>query len=261
MALQIGGVPYGVGRPLVLGLDQEPGVAVHRARPTQLIEGLRAGTLDAALVSSIEGARRPGYRALPDLGIASRTVARSVRLFRHHDAKIIRTVGVDAGSATSVALTRILLDRVFSPRGEASPGDYTIEVIEPDRAVDNFPHDLVLLIGDEGLAADGTTREPLDAGSLWHEWTGLPFVFALWLLAPHADAEAVAAVLRRTHRRNAENRPDPDQRADSNDGAIHYELDATDHTGLRRFYGEAVALNLCTADRVPQFIDVLKGDS
>src|SRR5262249_49225555 len=52
--LRIGGVPYGVGAPLLAGLAEDAGAEFVQAPPTALIEELRKGRLDAALVSSVE---------------------------------------------------------------------------------------------------------------------------------------------------------------------------------------------------------------
>ena len=71
-ALRVGSVPYLVGRPLDQGLGDEPGIELHHAVPALLIDQLRAGEIDVALVSSIELFRTPGYAdhhwlARPDL--------------------------------------------------------------------------------------------------------------------------------------------------------------------------------------------------
>jgi predicted solute-binding protein len=51
--MRIGGVPFGVGAPLLAGLESESGVDFVALPPARLIEQLRAGHLDAALVSSV----------------------------------------------------------------------------------------------------------------------------------------------------------------------------------------------------------------
>ena len=52
----------------------------------------------------------------------------------------------------------------------------------------------LLLIGDAALRASVLNSDLLvyDLGQLWYEWTGLPFVFALWLCRRQA-AEACSA--------------------------------------------------------------------
>lgn len=236
--LRIGGVPYGVGEPLVRGLAATPGVDLVRAVPSQLIAALRAGELEAALVSSVEAFRTPGYTALADLGIACRSEAKSVRAFRRPGP--IRRAGVDAGSETSVALLRILLaHRLDSPA-------CTFERVEPTLDADAYPHDVVLLIGDCGLRATTREREVIDLGAAWQAWTGLPFVFALWLIAPHADRAAVADCLRSA--------AGTGELRDATNGAIHYRLDRSDRDGLARFAKEARALELAEPSVDPTFM-------
>lgn len=245
--IRIGGVPFGVGRPLLAGLESVPGVELTRAVPTQLIEGLRQGALDAALVSSIEAVRQPGYRVVPGLGIACREEIRSVRAFRRRGTRI-RSVGLDVSSATSVTLLRILL--AGPRRGEVDEG-CTFEVIQPTRTPDALPHDLVLLIGDDGLAADAGAREVWDLGREWRAWTGLPFVFAVWLLAPGTDAARLTPLLRKAHELGSRIGS-----GDGTEGAAHYVLDDNDMLGLRRFWLEARQAGLAGAGAEPGFAGV-----
>src|SRR5262245_13667729 len=93
MTIALGGVPYGVGAPLLAGLEREAACRLVQRPPTELIALLREGRLDAALVSSIEAVRLPGYRVLAGLGIASKQEVRSVRAFRRR-GHAIRSVGV-----------------------------------------------------------------------------------------------------------------------------------------------------------------------
>ena len=233
--MRIGGVPYGVGAPLLAGLDREPDVELVQEPPTRLIAQLRTARLDAALVSSIEAIRQPGYVVAGGLGIACRTEIRSVRAFRRPGAPI-RRVGVDRSSATSVALLKLLLANVYVD--EVAPG-VQFETVAPTRLPDELPHDLVLVIGDDGLAADAGGREIWDLGAEWCRWTGLPFVFALWVMRADADH---GSLLRALHTARAAGR----RRGaiDGTDGAAHYELDDRDLLGLRRFWRECRELML-----------------
>ncbi len=244
MKIRIGGVPYGVGAPLLAGLESDPAVTFVQAPPTALIAQLRTGELDAALVSSIEAVMRPGYAVAAGLGIACKREIRSVRAFRRRGAPI-RTVGLDQSSATSVALLRILLAKRRAA-DVAAGAEFT--PIEPTRTPDALPHDLVLLIGDHGLTADPGTREVWDLGREWCEWTELPFVFALWVLRPGADHTAVLPALQRARARGRELGA-----IDGTHGKAHYDLDAADLRGLQRFWAEAKSLGLATAAE-PRFL-------
>lgn len=238
VTIRIGGVPYGVGAPLLHGLDAAPGVELVQAPPTSLITRLREGALEAALVSSVEAVRAPGYTIAPGLGIACKHEIRSVRAFRRRGAPV-RHVGLDRSSATSVALLQLLL---ATTRAADTAPPLSFETIAPTRTPDALPHDLVLLIGDPGLAADPGAREPWDLGAEWRAWTGLPFVFAVWLLRAGADAERIVPVLRAARERGRGLGA-----VDGTHGAAHYDLDDEDLAGLRRFWSECRARGLATA--------------
>lgn len=251
MAVRIGGVPYGVGAPLLAGLAGDPAVDLVQAPPTELIARLRQGALDAALVSSIEAIRRPGYGVVAGLGIASRREVRSVRAFRRRGGPV-RTVALDRSSATSAALLRLLL---AGPRRPDTAGTPAFAEVEPTPLPALLPHDLVLLIGDCGLAADPGDREVWDLAAEWRAWTGLPFVFAVWLLRPGADAARILPALRAARRRSRES-----DVGDGTRGAVHYDLDDDDMRGLGRFFREARAAGLGRADAEPELIrDSLEG--
>lgn len=234
---------YGVGARLLEGLDRVPGVEVVRAVPTDLVEELREERVDAALVSSIEAFRRTGYRAVDGIGICCRGPVKSVRAFRRPGPGPIRTVGVTRESAASVALLRILLDGPLGPVAEPR-----FERIESTRTPDASPHDLVLLIGDDGLRADAGSRVPIDLGAAWTDWTGLPFVFAMWLIRPGADASAIAAHLRAAFER-IRGRPRTEA-----EGGAHYELGAAERKGLGRYRDEALRLGLAERGCDPEFV-------
>ena len=167
-----------------------------------------------------------------------------MRAFRRRGVPI-RSVALDESSATSVALLRILLAKRFA--GELA-GAVSFTPIAPTRTPDALPHDLVLLIGDHGLAAAPGDREVWDMGRLWTGWTGLPFVFALWLLRPGADASRVLPVLHAARARGRALGP-----VDGTHGAAHYDLDADDVRGVHRFWAEARELGLATAPD-PRFV-------
>ncbi|MGC6488414.1 MAG: MqnA/MqnD/SBP family protein [Planctomycetota bacterium] len=229
MTIRIGGVPYGVGAPLLGDLGPRPDVEVVRAPPTTMIPMLRAGELDAALLSSVEAIRRPGYTVAGGIGIACKREIRSVRAFRRR-GRPVRTVGCDRSSATTVALLRLLLQ---TPRAADVDGEAVFETVAPTLLPDELPQDLVMLIGDPGLNADPGDREVWDLGSEWVNWTGLPFVFALWVLRPGVDHDAVLPVLREARERGRARGA-----VDGTEGAAHYELDERDLAGVRRFWRE-----------------------
>ncbi|MEZ5987568.1 MAG: MqnA/MqnD/SBP family protein [Planctomycetota bacterium] len=243
---RIGGVPYLVGAPLLHGLAGDPAVDLVRDRPRRLVDGLRSGRYEAALVSSIEGFRTPGYAALPDLGIACDDEVRSVRAFLACPPARVRSLAVDDGSETSVALCRILLERRFGAALERCVR------IEPTLRPDEVEADAVLLIGDAGLRAEPGPRDVLDLGHAWREWKDLPFVFALWLLnAEGPRAARLAALLRRSHEAGRAAGVE-----DGTGGSIRYALTEAHRAGLAAFHAEAAAAGLCDSALAPAWIEV-----
>jgi chorismate dehydratase len=241
--LRIGGVPYGLGAPLLTGLCDDPAVDLVREPPAVLIRSLREGSLDAALVSSIEAIRRDGYRAVDRLCIASEGAVRSVRAFKRQTVSTIRSVALTDESETSVALLRILLDGPL--RGAA---DCRFERVPSTRHPDALPHDLVLLIGDDGLHAERGARESIDLGECWTAWTKLPFVYALWLIRPAADAEALA---RRLTRAGTFDQASPTAEAGAR---VHYRLGTRERLGLERFWSEAASRGLGDGALRPRWV-------
>lgn len=190
--LRVGSVPYLVGRPLDEGLRQEPGIELTHDVPARLVERLRAGEVDVALVSSIELFRAPGYRYLDGLAVAGRGRVGSVQLFLDGPSQIqdVRSVALDPASRTARTLTRVLLT-------ENAPEFHEVPAGEDPRAAGC---DAWLRIGDVALQEHLNEGLPhWNPSETWAEVTGLPFVFAPWIvrpevdLAPHAEAFLRAA--------------------------------------------------------------------
>lgn len=194
-SLRVGSVPYLVGRPLDRGLGDEPGIHLRHAVPARLVEDLRAGALDVALVSSIELFRRPGYSYIDGIGVAGQSYVGSVQVFLRRPVQEVRSVAMDPSSRAAAALTRTLLSE-----REGGPPEF-IEV-EPGSDPRDVEADGWLRIGDaalrETLTIDLPSWNPSEA---WNRLTGLPFVFATWIIAPGVDIEphlpAFAAARRR----------------------------------------------------------------
>jgi chorismate dehydratase len=139
------------------GVEEVSGV------PTDLNRRLLDGEIDVAPISSIEYARNAErLRLLPRLCVSSQGAVDSIQLVSRVPLEHIRTVATTPESATSVVLTRVLLDAAqHVPLGEEA--------------------DAKLLIGDAALQSAFEDPTPhYDLGRLWLERTGLPMVFAVW---------------------------------------------------------------------------------
>jgi chorismate dehydratase len=89
-----------------------------------------------------------------------------------------RKVALGSTSRTSVRLAQLLLAEQYG----VQPDYYTCP---PDLALMMQEADAAVLIGDAALRAtmfDGPRLglDVHDLGAMWKDWTGLPFVFAVW---------------------------------------------------------------------------------
>jgi chorismate dehydratase len=166
--------------PLEAGIISNP-LSIVRGVPSELNELAANGALDISPVSSIEYARRAGlYHIVPDLSINSAGEVKSVLLLSRMPVEQLsgKTVLASSQSHTSVGLLKVLcrLRYGVTPRFETGGCSEHIK----GRGLP----DACLAIGDEALrlGRSGLFPHVLDLGSAWFDWTGLPFVFAVWVI-------------------------------------------------------------------------------
>jgi chorismate dehydratase len=188
--VRVGAVQYINARPLTFCLAKYASQAeLIFDVPSRLADALRAGELDVAMIPSIEYFRHPGYTIISDACIACRGPVRSVKLFSRVPAQRIRTLALDEGSRTSAALIRIMLKEEFDLEPEISS-------LPIGASAEDAPADAVLLIGDRGIASNnGRFDFVWDLGERWMHWTGLPFVFAMWIARQGADLQGFDKLL------------------------------------------------------------------
>jgi chorismate dehydratase len=197
--ITIGHIQYANCTPIFTALLRDHG---HYAAnmvggvPAELNLKLRNGDIDVCPSSSIEYGKHPDkYFILPDLSISSVGPVQSVLLFSRVPIEELngKSVGLTTDSDTSVNLLRILLARQCGFHNEFIRTGLPLR-----EALGHFS--ALLLIGDaalrESMAAKGVYV--YDLGELWFRYTGLPFVFALWLVTRQAvieKREQVASLL------------------------------------------------------------------
>jgi chorismate dehydratase len=161
--------------------------------PTELNRKLFEGTIDVSPSSSIEYAMNPGrYLLLPGFSITSKNRVMSILLESRVpiDELDRKVVALTSASATSVVLLRILLELhrrmhpeyILYTQGSEDPADRS---------------DAILTIGDLALTKPVSAAFPhrYDLGELWHQFTALPFVFALWHVNYRKSLEPELALL------------------------------------------------------------------
>ena len=192
--LSVGRIPYINCYPVYGAIDR--GIVPLDATlvdgvPTKLNQLMADGALDISVVSAVEYARDADrFLVLPNLAISCDGPVRSVMLFSRVDISKLegKRVIVSRSSMTSVALLELLFANVWNVRPAFVLGD--AELVDLARFGDE-PHDARLVIGDAALRLFDATAPggsmasyyPVraDLGEEWKRWTGLPFVFAVWV--------------------------------------------------------------------------------
>lgn len=196
--LKFGVLNYVNCLPATLGLEQGRVAAerwsILKGTPAELNQMMRDAALDVSLVSAAEYLENEEkYQLLDEFSLWCRGPVESVCLFSPFSREELAArprclVGVTPESATSVALTRLLL-----PSCRTEPFT-TLESANIGLTSKRF--DAVLLIGDKALQPPNWTRELKvhDLGAWWEETTELPMTFAVWVarkdLGPELLAEA-----------------------------------------------------------------------
>lgn len=229
---RVGTVPYLNGVPLTRGLEEQ----VIFDTPARLAEMLRRDELDAALVSITEVLLNDRYDVLDGIAIASLGEVLSVLLAHRPPLEEIREIYCDPASLTSVNLLKVLLaERGLHPRFQPLE-DYSMAAQK----------DAVLLIGDKALEflLASHPHQIWDLGAAWMEWTGKPFVYAVWALRRGIENERLRRLLREARTFGMEtldyliaNRTEFTYpfRKDYLTWHLHYHLGADEKAGIARF--------------------------
>lgn len=184
--VRVGAVSYLNTKPLIWRFEEiAPQAVLVLDYPSRLADALAAGTLDVALIPSLEFFQDPTYTIVSDACIACRGPVMSVKLFSRVPLDAIRTLALDEGSRTSVALVQILLEERFGIRPQLEP-------LPLGTSIQDTQADAVLLIGDRAIHAPGGPFAAVwDLGEQWRLWSGLPFVFAMWVTRAGVDLQGV----------------------------------------------------------------------
>jgi|Deesub1362A_J573_1020465.scaffolds.fasta_scaffold00169_64 chorismate dehydratase len=191
--LRIGRIPYVNLFPFFYYLETRCDNSFYRfinGHPSRLNRMLREGLIDISPSSSIEYLKNKDiYSILPFLSISSEGRIDSILLFSKYPLDELdgQMVTLSSDSDTSVVLLKIILKefeglrcnfRTVNCRGIKNPLSIS---------------SAVLLIGDTAMKEAKRLRQQTadredssihiyDLGELWHKHTGLPFVFALWIV-------------------------------------------------------------------------------
>lgn len=156
------------------------------ARSAQL---LAEGRVDAALVPVFAYQAIDGVNLVPGICVGAKERVRSVCLVtRGGELKDARSVALDTSSRTSAALSKIIFREFLGNEPEWRDASPNIDAMLASS-------DAALLIGDPALGLAGNPAyRTFDLAELWRSYTGLGFIFAIWMTRhPDLSIELAAA--------------------------------------------------------------------
>ena len=150
------------------------------AVPARCAQLLAQAEVEGALVPVIQYQRIAGGALVRDVCVGSQKEVLSVVLVsKDTELEKVRTVALDESSRTSATLVKIIF-REFLDHEPA----WTVRT--PNLAEMLERNDAALIIGDPGMTFPREGLKVWDMASLWRKYTGLGFVFAMWMVRDEA---------------------------------------------------------------------------
>ena len=250
---RVGSVYFLNARPLTFQLEDHDEVSLELAAPSRLAGAIDDGSLQAALIPSIDYQHAPDpLTILPAGAVCSGGEVLTVRVFSRTPLSQIDTLCCDPDSHTSIVLAQIIWKLKYNRRLNIAP-------LQSPR---DFTNDSsILLIGDKVL--DQLDRWPfeLDLGLTWHQLTHLPFVYAFWVAPGFIEAGPLVDILRQSYLRGVANLSriaaiygpqhgfDPALAEKYLSHHLSFTFGSQEIQGLTRFYQLAHELDLITENR------------
>lgn len=192
---RLGNTPYLTARPLVYGLDALPNTEVIRGAPSDLRRMLIGGEVDAAVLPSTD---LPSFgerlSVLPVGCLAASGPTLMAKIFSQVRPEKLTLLWADRQSHSTAALVGVLWHQLYHRN---------LSIIPYDPRHDRLPRDAesALLIGDQVVVNPPMGYDwHIDPVVMWHEMTGLPFVFGVWATVRDDLRDGLYACLRDARR-------------------------------------------------------------
>ncbi|MFN3739661.1 MAG: menaquinone biosynthesis protein [Thermodesulfovibrionales bacterium] len=184
--LRIGKIPYLNLFPFFYFLEKikEPAFEFIEDMPSRLNKKLRAGEIDVSPSSSIEYLSNQNlYEIIENHSISSTGPVKSIILFSKRPLRELtnKTLLVTDQSDTSIIQLEIIANLFLKLDIKTERSNLSLE-----QGLREYP--AYLLIGDEAMKNVYLNKKfyIYDLGELWKIHTGLPFVYALWIIRREA---------------------------------------------------------------------------
>lgn len=160
--------------PLIAGLDNH--FRIIKDSPRNCLHMLREGQLDTGILSALDYAEGKGnWKIIPGGAIAAGEGMRQINLFFNTDIRHLDQIAFDQSSQNALVILKIILQEKYliTPKLVAIEGDLHKKLKGADAA---------LLTGNLAYQQHLSNHAYIDLVDEWYDLTGLPFVYALWVV-------------------------------------------------------------------------------
>ncbi len=235
------------------------------AVPSRCADLLSTDVADFGLVPIIEYQRIPGTKLVPGVCVGSRREVRSVLLVSPlNNLKKIRSVALDESSRTSATLTKVIFKEFLGiePTWVTSSPD-VVRMLQGS--------DAALMIGDPAMTFPRQGLNVWDLASLWHDFTGTGFVFAMWMAkgdvrpellsldftsAKEEGVNSIDQIVEEYEQRLGLTSEDLRDYLTNN---VTFDLDDHLRSGMQRYFELAARHGLIDRPRLPEYLQMHPG--
>jgi len=144
--------------------------------PARCAQLLAQAEVDVALVPVIEYQRTPEVSLVSEVCVASRKEVHSVILIsRNSDLENINSIALDESSRTSATLIKVIFREFLNREPKWTTHSPNLDEMLAQ-------NDAALMIGDPAMMLSREKLKVWDMARLWRNYTGLGFVFAMWMV-------------------------------------------------------------------------------
>lgn len=176
--VKIAAVSYLNTKPFLFGIQHSPlikDIDLVIDHPSRIAEELINGNADIGLIPVAIIHQVSSAQIISDYCIGCDGAVSSVCIYSEVPIEEIREIYLDYQSRTSCELAKVLMEQYWKiqPKQLAAAPGY-------ESLISNYCAGLI--IGDRALEAKNNFTYSYDLGEIWKLYTGLPFVFACWVM-------------------------------------------------------------------------------
>lgn len=163
-----------IADPLIYRIGE--GFDIIRDNPVNSVNRLIEGVVNSGLIATLDYAKGKGnWKLIPKICIAAKGSFKTINLFFNKEIRDLKTIAVDSNDPTSLALMKIIMQEKY----EIAPNFLTVNG-QLDQKLNQA--DAALLSGNEAFNLQQSNKMFVDLSDEWFDLTGLPFVYAIWVI-------------------------------------------------------------------------------